>query len=181
LHPFVFKPLCVIKAEQISNIYHNYVCDLSISCQTSLLFAWLGSCEHCNKHQCADVSIIFWLTIFRMYAQEWYHWIIWQFYFCFLRNLHIAFQNGCTKFTFPPTVYKGSCFTEFLPVFVIAYILGDSHSLHVQCNTHQNSNDIHYRDWKMNPIVHLESEKTVNSQGYREISQYLTSNYTTEP
>jgi hypothetical protein len=59
-------------------------------------------------------------------------------------------------------------------------------NLHVQCNSHQNPNDIHHRDWKIYPKVHLETQKTANSQGYSEQknnavgSQYPTSNYTTE-
>jgi hypothetical protein len=35
-------------------------------------------------------------------------------------------------------------------------------NLHVQCNSHQISNDIHHRDLKINPKVHLETQKTVN-------------------
>jgi hypothetical protein len=38
-------------------------------------------------------------------------------------------------------------------------------NLHVQCNSHQNPNDIHHRDWKIHPIVHLETQETANSQG----------------
>jgi hypothetical protein len=35
----------------------------------------------------------------------------------------------------------------------------------VQCNSHQNPNDIHHRDWKIYPKVHLETQKTMNSLG----------------
>jgi hypothetical protein len=34
--------------------------------------------------------------------------------------------------------------------------------LYVQCNPHQNSNDILHRDRKMNPKVHMEAQKTSN-------------------
>jgi hypothetical protein len=61
-------------------------------------------------------------------------------------------------------------------------------NLHVQYNSHQNPNDIHHRDWKIYPKVHLETQKMVNSQGNDkwkraalELSQYMTSNYATEP
>jgi hypothetical protein len=61
-------------------------------------------------------------------------------------------------------------------------------NLHVQCNPHQNPKDVLHRDRKINPKVHLEAEKTSNSQcnpeqkrATLELSQYLTSNYTTEP
>jgi hypothetical protein len=37
--------------------------------------------------------------------------------------------------------------------------------LHVQCNSHQNPNDTHHRDWKIYPKVQLETQKMVNSQG----------------
>jgi hypothetical protein len=37
-------------------------------------------------------------------------------------------------------------------------------NLHVQCNSHQNPNDIHHSDWKIYPKVHLETQKTMNSQ-----------------
>jgi hypothetical protein len=59
-------------------------------------------------------------------------------------------------------------------------------SLHIQCNSHQNPNDIHHRDWKICPKFHLEIKKSANSQGNTEqkamleVSQYPTSNYTTK-
>jgi hypothetical protein len=37
-------------------------------------------------------------------------------------------------------------------------------NLYVQCNSHQNPNDIHHRD-KIYPKVHLETQNTMNSQG----------------
>jgi hypothetical protein len=50
------------------------------------------------------------------------------------------------------------------------------------------SNDIHHRDWKIYPKVHLVTQKTSNNQGNNEqkkkmlkVSQYLTSNYITKP
>jgi hypothetical protein len=41
-------------------------------------------------------------------------------------------------------------------------------NLHVQCNSHQNPNDVHHRDLKVCPEVHLETQKTANSQGNTE-------------
>jgi hypothetical protein len=37
-------------------------------------------------------------------------------------------------------------------------------NLYVQCNPHQNSNDILHRDIKINPKVYMETQKTSNSQ-----------------
>jgi hypothetical protein len=32
-------------------------------------------------------------------------------------------------------------------------------NLHIPCNSHQNPNDMHHRKWKINPKVHLETER----------------------
>jgi hypothetical protein len=37
-------------------------------------------------------------------------------------------------------------------------------NLHVQCNLHQNSNDNHHKDWKINPKVHLEAQRPQTSK-----------------
>jgi hypothetical protein len=41
-------------------------------------------------------------------------------------------------------------------------------NLYVQHNFHQNPNDIHHRDRKIYPKVHLETQKIVSSQGISE-------------
>jgi hypothetical protein len=38
-------------------------------------------------------------------------------------------------------------------------------NLHVQCNSHQNLNDIHHKGQKIYPKVHLEAQKTMNHKG----------------
>ena len=43
-------------------------------------------------------------------------------FFGFLRNLRICFPQWLYQFTFPPTVYKGSLFSTFLPTFVICVL-----------------------------------------------------------
>ena len=40
---------------------------------------------------------LFELWFLRVYAQQWECWIIWQFYFKFLRNLHTVCHNACTN------------------------------------------------------------------------------------
>jgi hypothetical protein len=40
--------------------------------------------------------------------------------------------------------------------------------LHVQPHSHQNSNDTDHRGWKMYHKIHLETQKTMNSQGNTE-------------
>jgi hypothetical protein len=37
-------------------------------------------------------------------------------------------------------------------------------NLYVQCNTHQNSHDILHKEGKINPKVHMETQKSLNSQ-----------------
>jgi hypothetical protein len=44
----------------------------------------------------------------------------------------------------------------------------NQHSKNVQYNSHQNPKGIHHRDWKINPKIHLETQKTVNGQGNTE-------------
>jgi hypothetical protein len=61
-------------------------------------------------------------------------------------------------------------------------------NLYVQFNFYQNSNGILHQDRKVNLKVHREAQKTLNNQSnpeqkraMLEVSQYLTSNYITEP
>jgi hypothetical protein len=46
-------------------------------------------------------------------------------------------------------------------------------NLYVQHNLHQNSNDILYRDRKINYKVHMEARKTLNSQSNPEQKEQL--------
>jgi hypothetical protein len=41
-------------------------------------------------------------------------------------------------------------------------------NLHVQCNSHQNPNNIHHRHLKIYSKVHLEAQKAANSQSNTE-------------
>jgi len=42
-----------------------------------------------------------------------------SFIFNFLRTLHAVFHHGCTNFTFPPTVHRGSLFSTSSSTLVI--------------------------------------------------------------
>jgi hypothetical protein len=53
-------------------------------------------------------------------------------------------------------------------------------NLHVQCNPHQNSSDICHRVSKINPKVHLEALKTMDSQGNTEQKEQHWSYHNTQ-
>jgi hypothetical protein len=61
-------------------------------------------------------------------------------------------------------------------------------AIQIQCNPHQNSNEILHRYSNINPKIHIEVQKILNSQSdsekkrtMQEVSQHLISNYITEP
>jgi hypothetical protein len=91
LHSFTFQPHGFILS--YGWIKHRCVCVciyipiyiytlpfLNPSSVVGHLVPKLDYCEQCcNKHWCASVSVVYWLTFLRVYAQAWYHWIIQQF------------------------------------------------------------------------------------------------------
>ena len=69
---------------------------LSICWWTSRLLPCPGYCKQCcDKHWDTQVSFI--SGFFTVYAKQWDCWVIWQFYFQFLRNLHTVLHSGYTS------------------------------------------------------------------------------------
>lgn len=58
------------------------------------VFSYCGWC--CYKHGCMSISSRPCFQFFRLYTQKWNCWIIWWFYFQFLKNCHTVFHTGCT-------------------------------------------------------------------------------------
>ena len=66
-----------------------------------------------------NIKVLFFFSFFcfgffRIYAQKWYCWVIWQFYSQFFKETPYCFPQWLYQFTFPPAVQEGSHFLHTL-------------------------------------------------------------------
>ena len=75
----------------VTQLPYPFVCQW-----TSRLLPCPSYCKQCcDEHWSTRVS--FNSGFLDVYAQQWDCWVIWQFYFQFLRSLHTVLHSGCTS------------------------------------------------------------------------------------
>ena len=93
---------------------------------TSRLLPCPSYCKQCsNEHLGPRVS--FNSGFLGVYAQQWNCWVIWQFYFQVLRNLHTVLHSGHTSL-YSHQQYKRVLFSTPSPAFIVCRLFDDSHA-----------------------------------------------------
>ena len=88
---FFFNRLAIFHCVYMPQLPYPLIC-----WQTSRLLPYPGYCEQCySEHWGTCVS--FNSGFLGVYAQQWDCWVVWQFYFQFLKNLHTVHHRGCTS------------------------------------------------------------------------------------
>ena len=118
-------PMCIY------TIFSLCICQLTFG-----LLLSLGYCEQCcNKHRCANISLISCFEFFWIYTQNWDCWITWQF-LIFWRTSILFFlsdgtilnsQHAAPKFQFSTSlpIYLFSRFFVIISIILIVAILMD--------------------------------------------------------
>ena len=106
-------PLCICT----TTLSIHLLMDIQLAFMSQLLL------KCCSEYwgTCAFFSYGF----FRVYAQQWDCWVIWQFYSQFLKESPYCFPQWLYQFAFSPRVKEGSFFSPFSLAFIVCGFFDD--------------------------------------------------------